>query len=209
MLSSVIEHTLLHVQAGDDAIVALCKEAEEHHFFGVCVAPRFIPLARKHLPSCKLISVIGFPCGFTDTATKCFEAKTAYQAGANELDIVLPINLLKTPGTNSILLSEMRMIQQAAPCPLKVIIETALLTDDEKKRICHLADEAGMAFIKTSTGFHAGATIHDIALIRAHSTAGIKASGGIRTRAQAESMLAAGATRIGTGSAMAIIQEAS
>lgn len=209
-LCRMIDHTLLKPEATSAQIIKLCQEARENGFASVCINPNYVSLAKGVLEGSgvKVCTVIGFPLGANEPTTKAFEAKLAVSNGAQELDMVLNIGALKN-GDNDLVLQDIQGVVNAG-VPVKVILQTCLLTDDEKIVSCQLCEKAGAAFVKTSTGFMGGgATEKDIRLMKnAVSTkVKVKASGGIRTFLQAVSMVSAGADRIGTGSAMAIIQE--
>ena len=210
-IAKLIDHTLLKPDATQAQIKCLCNEARTHGFASVCVNPVWVRFAKKELQGTgvKVCTVIGFPLGATTPQVKVFEAQDAIQNGADELDMVLNIGALKAGDTNAVL-EDIRAVRKATPGKiLKVIIETALLTDPEKATACQLAAQAGADFVKTSTGFNGGgATAEDVVLMRAHIPAEmhVKASGGVRTRADAEKMIAAGAERIGTSSGVKIVE---
>lgn len=216
-LSGYIDHTLLH-PAGTDALIrTLCEEGNEHGFASVCIMPYYVPLAvhtMKELGSqVPVCTTIGFPNGLHQTVIKAAEAGRALADGARELDMVMNIGALKS-GHTALVAEDMRVIAgiaHEAGAILKVIIETSLLTDDEKRHACEIASTAGADFVKTSTGFSGGgATVEDIMLMRkaAAPQVRIKASGGIRNRATAVAMIEAGADRIGTSAGVAIVTEA-
>ncbi len=210
-VAKLIDHTLLKPDATQAQIERLCGEARTHGFAGVCVNPVWVRFAKEQLQGTgvKVCTVIGFPLGATTPQVKAFEAQDAIQNGADELDMVLNIGALKAGDTNTVL-QDIQAVRNATPGKiLKVIIETALLTDEEKKAACQLAAQAGADFVKTSTGFNGGgATAEDVALMRAHIPAPmhVKASGGIRTRTDAEKMITAGAARIGTSGGVKIVE---
>lgn len=209
-LAAYIDHTLLKPEAVIDDIIKLCHEAAEHKFAAVCVNPGYIGLAAHLLAGTdvKVATVIGFPLGATFSMVKILEAKEAVARKADELDMVMNISAAKT-GNWAAVTDEIRQIVKVAEGKLvKVIIETAVLTEDEKKRACGAVVEGGAHFVKTSTGFlQGGATVDDVRLLSevAGNAIGVKASGGIRTRADAEAMIAAGATRLGTSAGLKII----
>ncbi|WP_448544141.1 deoxyribose-phosphate aldolase [Roseiflexus sp.] len=213
-IARMIDHTLLKPDATPQQIAQICAEAREYGFAAVCVNPVHVVQAAALLSGSATVvcSVAGFPLGATSTAVKVFETRQAIADGAREIDMVISIGHLKN-GDNDHVLNDIRSVVEAAHTGgaiCKVIIETALLTDEEKRRVCLLAVEAGADFVKTSTGFASGgATIEDVTLIRAvvGDRARIKAAGGIRTLADAHAMIAAGATRIGTSSGVAIVRE--
>ena len=210
-LNKYIDHTLLKPDATKEAITKLCSEAKEHSFASVCVNPTYVPLASKLLSktSVKVCTVIGFPLGANLLATKICETKHALIEGADEIDMVINIGRLKNNDNDYVEkeISEIKKI--CGKKVLKVIIETCLLTDEEKIRACTLAKNAGADFVKTSTGFStAGAKVEDIKLMRktVGPEMGVKASGGVRTKADAQKMIEAGATRIGTSNSLEIIK---
>lgn len=210
-LAKVIDHTLLKPAATRAQIETLCREAAEHGFCSVCVNPYWVPLAAKMLKGTgvKTCTVIGFPLGANTTAVKVFEAKNALENGADELDMVINIGALKSKDYDTVLQDIRALRALGDNFVLKVIIETSELTDEEKVKACELAAEAKADFVKTSTGFAGGgATVHDVALMKKSIPAGmqVKASGGVRTREDAEAMLAAGATRLGASSGIKIVE---
>ncbi len=215
MIAGMIDHTLLKPEAMPDEIEKLCREAVENHFASVCVNPSYVTLAGRALGdvSVKVCAVIGFPLGATTTDSKVQEAREAIAHGAREVDMVINIGRLKS-GNDGYVENEIRAVVEAAHPDLsivKVIIETCLLTDKEKEKACVLAKSAGADFVKTSTGFSkGGATAADVALMRkvVGKSIGVKASGGIRSYADAVLMIRSGATRIGTSSGVKIIAEA-
>lgn len=210
-LSKYIDHTLLKADAKDYEILKLCKEAKEYDFFSVCINPSFIELAKKELEESdvKVCTVIGFPLGATTTETKEFETKDAINKGAHEIDMVINISRLKAKDYEYTLKDIEAVVNAAKDKALvKVIIETCLLTDEEKVKACEIAKEAGADFVKTSTGFSTGgATKEDIALMRktVGEGMGVKASGGVRTYEDASLMIESGASRIGASSSIAIV----
>ena len=212
-LAKMIDHTLLKPDATQDKIAQLCFEARKYHFATVCVNPTNVKLCAELLQGSdvKVCSVIGFPLGATPTEVKVFETLNAIKDGAKEIDMVINIGALKS-GDNELVARDIREVVKAAHDAgdiLKVIIEAALLTDDEKVVACLLAKEAGADYVKTSTGFSSGgATVHDVELMRrtVGPAIGVKAAGGIHTREEAEAMVAAGATRIGASAGVKILQ---
>jgi deoxyribose-phosphate aldolase len=209
-LQSAIEHTILKPTATAHDIEKLCREAREHQFFGVCVNTTWIPMAVQLLKgsSVKVVAVAGFPLGACVTAVKCFEVEYAVSQGADEIDFVVNLGWVKAQDYESVKKEFLALHKAAQQLPLKVILETSLLSKEEKQRICELAVECGIAFVKTSTGFSTGgATIEDIQLMRSvvQHHAGVKASGGIRDRTAALAFLDAGSDRLGTSSGIAII----
>jgi len=206
-----IDHTLLAAVSTKSDIVKLCEEAKEYGFATVCVNPYWVPLAARELAGSGVgvTTVIGFPLGASRTETKVAEARDAIQAGATEIDMVLNIGALKSGDSEA---AKRDIAEVVAACkgkaPVKVIIETCYLTDDEKRQASLLCKEAEADFVKTSTGFGTGgATFEDIALIRSvvGPEMGIKASGGVRNLEVAEKLIEAGATRLGASSSIAIV----
>ena len=215
-IPQLIDHTLLRPDATKADIERLCREARQFKFYSVCVNPTWVSLARRLLgrSGVKVCCVAGFPLGAHLPETKAAEARAAIRQGAKEIDMVINIGALKS-GDDALVLRDIRSVVEAcrdgsAKC--KVILETALLTNEEKGRACKLAVKARADFVKTSTGFSpGGATVEDVALmsrIVRDRKLGVKASGGIRTLADLRRMLQAGATRIGTSSGIKILQEA-
>ena len=210
-LAKLIDHTLLNPAASQAQIAQLCRQARTYGFASVCVNPVWVKFARKQLKGTdvKVCSVIGFALGATPGNVKAFEAAQAVKDGAQELDMVLNIGALKS-GDTATVLREIRAVRRACPGKiLKVILETSALTRAEKITACQLAAKAGADFVKTSTGFGSGgATAADVALLRKSvpPAVQVKAAGGIRTRAQAQDMLSAGATRLGTSNGVRIIE---
>ena len=208
--NKLIDHTLLKQDAQPEQIVKLCEEAKEFHFMSVCVNPTYVPLAAECLKGSdvKVCTVIGFPLGMNLTKTKVEEAELCIKEGADEIDMVINVGMLKA-GHDDYVREEIRLLKQVAGSRvLKVIIETCLLTDEEKVRACKLSKEAGADFVKTSTGFSTGgATAHDVALMRqtVGPEMGVKASGGVRTHEDLIAMVEAGANRIGTSNGTKII----
>ena len=214
--SGFIDHTLLKPEATEADIQRLCEEAAQYKFASVCVNPSWVRAASCHLrgtgvPVC---TVIGFPLGANVADVKAYEARRAILDGAREVDMVLNVGALKS-GDDCAAEADIRSVVEAAHefgVLVKVIIETALLTDEEKVRACLAAKRAGADFVKTSTGFaKGGATVADVALMRQTVGAemGVKASGGVKGIMDARAMLAAGATRIGASVGVKIAQEAS
>lgn len=212
-LARMIDHTLLKPDATADQIAQLCYEAKKHHFASVCVNPTNVKLCADLLrdSDVKVCTVIGFPLGATTTEVKVVETKNALENGATEIDMVMNIGALKAGDRQTVAhdIHEVVKTAHGAGALLKVIIETALLTDEEKVVACLLSKEAGADFVKTSTGFSGGgATVHDVALMRraVGPELGVKASGGIHSHEEAEQLIAAGATRIGASAGIKIIQ---
>lgn len=214
-LARMIDHTLLKPDATPDQIAQLCFEARKHHFASVCVNPAHVRLCAELLkgtgiPVC---AVIGFPLGATPTDVKVFETQQAIREGASELDMVINVGALKGREYELVRgdIASVARACHAGNAILKVIIEAALLTDEEKVVACQLSKVAGADFVKTSTGFGpGGATPEDVALMRrvVGPSMGVKAAGGIRTYADAQKMIAAGASRIGASASVKIIQGA-
>ena len=214
-LARMIDHTALKPETTKEQIVQLCEEAREFDFGAVCVASARILLAVESLAnySVRIASVVGFPHGTTLSAAKVFEATKALEAGANELDMVINVGALKSR-EKEVVFEDIRAVVEVAKrkpgAIVKVILETALLTDDEKVLGCHLAEKAGADFVRTSTGFAAdGATLEDVALMRrvVGNRLGVKAAGSIRDLATARAMIEAGATRLGCSASVSIIKE--
>ena len=211
-IARLIDHTLLKPDARPAQVEQLCAEAVEWGFATVCVNSGYVPLCRRRVEgsSVRVCSVIGFPLGAMLREVKAAEAAAAVNLGADELDMVMNIGWFKE-GADEMVVSDIhRVLDTAQKRPVKVIIETCLLTYEEKERATRLVVEAGAAFVKTSTGFSTGgATVEDVMLLArvAAGRIGIKASGGIRDYATALSMIEAGATRIGTSSGVAIVNE--
>lgn len=210
-----IDHTMLKPDATPAEIEKLCQEAVQYEFAAVCVNPVHVRQAARHLRGTPVVvcSVVGFPLGASPTAAKVYETRRAIRDGAREIDMVINIGALKA-GRDSEVRDDIKGLVDACHenrTHLKVIIEAALLTDDEKTRACRLSAEAGADFVKTSTGFGpGGATVHDVDLMRKTVGAGIgvKAAGGIRSFHDLTNMLAAGATRIGASASVKIMREA-
>ncbi len=211
-LAKCIDHTLLKTDARRADLERLVEEAKAYHFASVCVSPIWVSFAAHALQGSgvKTCTVIGFPQGATPSEVKAFETKRAIADGAEEVDMVIAVGKLKD-GDDAYVKADIEAVVAAAKgkAVTKVIIETCLLTDEEKRRACLLAKEAGADFVKTSTGFSTGgATAADVKLMRESvgEDIGVKASGGVRSRADAEAMIAAGATRLGTSSGVKIVE---
>uniref|UniRef100_A0A7C4VTZ0 Deoxyribose-phosphate aldolase n=1 Tax=Fervidobacterium thailandense TaxID=1008305 RepID=A0A7C4VTZ0_9BACT len=207
-LNTFIEHTNLKPTATTEEIEKLCEEAKLFGFRGVCVNPTFVPLVAEKLRNTGIlvVTVIGFPLGATGTPVKAFEANWVVQNGAQEVDMVINIGKLKE-GDYQYVYDDIRAVVEASKVPVKVIIETCYLTNEEKVAACVISKLAGAKFVKTSTGFGTGgAKFEDVQLMRwaVDGEIEVKASGGIRTYEDAIKMLKAGATRIGTSSGVAI-----
>ena len=211
-LASLIDLTLLHPEAMPTQIEKLCDEAREYSFAAVMVNACYVDLAASRLKgtNVKIGAVVGFPLGATLTSVKTFETEEVLKLGAQEIDMVMNIGALKSGGREFVL-ADIRALAETSHLKnaiLKVILETGLLTDDEKRLACELSETAGADFVKTSTGFlGGGATVADVALMRRTVSIGVKASGGIRTLANARTMIDAGATRLGVSGGVAILRE--
>ncbi|MBI3005112.1 MAG: deoxyribose-phosphate aldolase [Ignavibacteriales bacterium] len=211
-IARMIDHTLLKPEATKQQIEELCAEAKEYAFASVCINPSFVKLCADLLrdTSVKVCTVIGFPLGATSTEAKTFETERAIRDGAREVDMVLNIGMLKSAEYDYVR-NDIASVVAAAHRQgviTKVIIETGLLTDEEKVKACALAKKAGADFVKTSTGFaKGGATVGDIALMRrvVGPGLGVKASGGVRTQEQVMALIASGADRIGASASVKIV----
>ncbi|MBT2616846.1 MULTISPECIES: deoxyribose-phosphate aldolase [unclassified Bacillus (in: firmicutes)] len=211
-VAGLIDHTLLKADATKEQIKVLCEEAREYNFASVCVNPTWVKYASELLEGSevKVCTVIGFPLGATTPETKAFETKDAIANGAHEVDMVINIGALKDKD-DELVERDIRAVVAASTGKAlsKVIIETSLLTDEEKVRACELAVKAGADYVKTSTGFSTGgATVEDIALMRktVGPDIGVKASGGVRNTSDAQNVIEAGATRIGASAGVSIVK---
>lgn len=210
-MNRMIDHTLLKQDASIEAIKKLCEEAKEYHFASVCVNPGFVPLAAKMLKGTdvKVCTVVGFPLGATLPESKAYEAKLAIEAGATEVDMVLNDSMAKEHDYDYIE-KEVALVKKACgKILLKVILETCLLSDDEIIECSKACVRAGADYVKTSTGFSkGGATTHAVELMRkaVGSNVGVKASGGIHSRSEAQAMVDAGASRIGASCGVEIVK---
>ncbi|MFP7221982.1 deoxyribose-phosphate aldolase [Priestia filamentosa] len=209
-IAKMIDHTLLKADAKKEEIEKLCEEAKEHHFASVCVNPTWVSLSSSLLEGTdvKVCTVIGFPLGANTPEVKAFEAQNAISNGATEVDMVINIGALKDGNDQEVKRDIQAVVEASKGVLVKVIIETCLLTEDEKIRACKLAVEAGADYVKTSTGFSTGgATVEDVALMRktVGPDVGVKASGGVRNAEGAKAVIEAGATRIGASSGIAIV----
>ncbi|MFB6363199.1 deoxyribose-phosphate aldolase [Paenibacillus elgii] len=212
-IARLIDHTLLKADASREAVIRLAEEAKQYRFASVCVNPAQVKTAYevlKDTPDVKVCTVIGFPLGATTPEVKAFEVREAIAAGATEVDMVINIGALKDK-QDDLVEQDIRAVVESAKgkALTKVIIETCLLTDEEKERACRLAVKAGADFVKTSTGFSTGgATVADIALMRktVGPDIGVKASGGVRSLEDVQAMVQAGATRIGSSSGVSIVK---
>lgn len=210
--AKMIDHTLLKTDAQKKDLDKLLLEAKKYNFMSVCVSPIWVKYAAEQLKdtNVKVCTVIGFPQGATPTEVKVFETKNAIENGATEVDMVIPVGVLKDKDYIAVE-NDIRAVVEAAKSKAltKVIIETCLLTDEEKIMACKLSKSAGADFVKTSTGFStAGATVKDIRLMRetVGEQMGVKTSGGVRSREDADAMIKAGATRIGTSNGVKIVE---
>lgn len=209
----LIDHTLLKPEATPEQVAQLCYEAKKYNFASVCINPSWVPLAAQLLQgsNVKVCTVIGFPLGATAPEVKAFEAENAIKQGANEIDMVINIGALKARDLDMVARDIRGVVKTShnLGAIVKVIIETSLLTDEDKTLACLISKEADADFVKTSTGFAGGgATVHDVALMRrvVGPEMGVKASGGVKTFEDADSMVKAGATRIGASAGVKIIQ---
>lgn len=213
-LARMIDHTVLKADTKEEKVEEICKEALQYNFASVCINPCNVEFAAKLLrgSEVKVCTVIGFPLGANTTATKTFETKDAIEKGATEVDMVINIGKLKDKDYDYVKKDIEAVVNEAKGKALtKVIIETCLLTDEEKIIACRLSKEAGADFVKTSTGFSTGgATVSDIKLMReaVEEKLGVKASGGVRTYEDSIAMIEAGATRIGASASIDIINKA-
>ena len=206
----LFDHTILKADATKEQVLKICDEAKEYGFMSVCVNSFYTPLVAKELKDSdvKVCTVVGFPLGMMSTETKALETEYAVKSGADEIDMVINVGALKDKDYD-VVLADIRAVREAAKDKtLKVIIETCLLTDEEKVKACELSVKGGADFVKTSTGFSTGgATADDVRLMRqtVGPDIGVKASGGIRDAATAVSMVEAGASRLGTSATVAIV----
>jgi deoxyribose-phosphate aldolase len=213
-IAATLDHTLLRPDCTEAQIIQLCQEARQYGFASACVPPYYVPVAARELSGSgvAVCTVIGFPLGYNSPRVKFREAEIALGEGATELDLVLNVSALKSGDLGAVKaeVEDLADLCDVHDAVLKVIIETALLTEEEMETAARLCAEAGANFVKTSTGFASrGASVADVELLRRVLPAAvrIKASGGIRTRAQALALLAAGADRLGTSNSLVIIQE--
>jgi deoxyribose-phosphate aldolase len=212
-IAALIDHTLLKPEATRADVVKLCREARQYNFASVCINPYWVPLVRTELQDSpvKVCTVIGFPLGATSTEAKVAESLAALRAGAQELDMVINVGALRSGDHEAVKLDIQQVVKVAheAGAIVKVILETALLDDNQKAVASTLSKLAGADFVKTSTGFGpSGATAHDVALMRSvvGPSMGVKASGGIRTLSDLQAMTAAGATRVGASASVKIVE---
>jgi len=210
-LAKYFDHTILNPDARKEDVLTVCDEAKEHNFFSVCVNPYYVSLVSEALKgaSVKVTSVIGFPLGASISEVKAFEAKKAIEEGADEIDMVINIAALKNKEYDYVQKDIETVVETCGDdILLKVIIETCLLTDEEKVKACKIAKAAKADYVKTSTGFSTGgATIEDVKLMRetVGPDIGVKASGGVRDAEKAKAVIGAGATRIGASSSVKIV----
>ncbi len=209
-IAQLIDHTLLAADATEDEVIKICDEAIKYHFCSVCVNSGYVPLVSKQTKDTevKVCSVVGFPLGAMQTSAKACEAKVAIDDGADEIDMVINVGWVKSGRWDLVEedISALRDITKGKV--LKVILETSLLDDDEKTKVCEISKKLKVDFVKTSTGFSTGgATIEDVKLMKSivGDDIGVKASGGIRDTAKALAMIEAGATRIGASAGIAIV----
>lgn len=203
-IEKYLEHTLLKPEATVEDIINLCKSAKKYKLKAVCVNPCYVELAKHILTNTNVLvaTVVGFPLGNTFTKVKALEAKMAVSKLADEIDMVMNLAAFKSGNLDFVINDIKAVVEAAKPCKVKVIIETCLLTDSEKKLATKLVAKGGASFVKTSTGFNKlGASVHDVSILRKEAdkySLGVKAAGGIRTLKAAEELIAAGANRIGT-----------
>ena len=209
-LATYIDHSLLNPSATLEQVEQFCMEAERYHFPTVCVYPVAVPLARELLQGkkTKVGTVIGFPTGATTSAVKFYEAQEAVENGAEELDVVINLGWLKA-GKSEEIYREIAQICAETGQVVKAILETTVLTPTEKRLAAEICMDAGVAFLKTSTGWFGGATVADVSLLHqiTKGRVGIKASGGIRTLSQALDLIEAGATRLGTSRGIDLLRQ--
>jgi len=212
-IEKYIDHTMLKPDATREMLERLCNEAKEYGFYSVCINSYYVNLCKQLVSDSdvKVCCVVGFPLGASNYAVKAFEAKNAIDNGAQEIDMVINIGALKNKEYDVVLNDIKSVVNETkGKALLKVIIETCLLTDEEKIKACKLSVEAGAHFVKTSTGFSlSGATVHDVKLMKdaVNGKCKIKASGGIRTLNDLENMISAGADRVGASSSVSIMKE--
>lgn len=208
-LAQYIDHTALTAEKNEQDILTLCNEAIEHGFYSVCINSSYIPLAKEKLAgsNVKICTVVGFPLGANLTSVKALETQESIKAGANEIDMVINVGWIKSQKWDAVKQDIQAVFNACNGAPLKVILETCLLTKDEIVKACEICKEIGVAFVKTSTGFNkGGATVEDVALMKQTvGNIGVKASGGVRDTETALAMIKAGATRIGASAGIAII----
>ncbi|MBK5242450.1 deoxyribose-phosphate aldolase [Clostridium sp.] len=210
-IEQYIDHTLLKQQASEEEIIKICREAKEYGFASVCANAYYTALVSKELKgsNVKTCIVVGFPLGATTKEVKAFEAKQAIENGAQEIDMVVNVGAIKS-NKYDVVKEDIKAVVEASKgrALVKVILETCLLTDEEKVKVCVICKEANADFVKTSTGFSTGgATVHDIKLMRetVGPNMGVKAAGAVRTAEDAKAVIEAGASRIGASSSIAIV----
>jgi len=211
-LAKMIDHTLLNPSATQDQVERLCREARSYEVYAVCVNSIWVPFAVNMLKGTgvRVCSTVGFPLGTSLPAVKAFEAHTVTSLGVAEVDMVINVGALKSQDMAAVREDIVQVVKACKEAPVKVIIETSYLSDDEKVQACRLAQESGAAFVKTSTGFGSGgATVDDVRLMRrtVGERFGVKAAGGLRTYKDCIAMIEAGANRIGTSSTVQILKE--
>ncbi|MBI3298131.1 MAG: deoxyribose-phosphate aldolase [Elusimicrobia bacterium] len=212
-IAPIVDHTLLKPNATQEEVAKLCEEARNYCFASVCVNPSYVALSAQLLKGSgvKVCTVVGFPLGSTTPTVKALEARDAIANGADEIDMVINVGALKS-GNDALVLGDIQAVRDATRGRvLKVILETSLLSDDEKVRACRMSKQVGADFVKTATGFGpGGATAADVKLMRqtVGPLMGVKASGGIRDTATAQVMIEAGATRLGTSASVGIVTDA-
>ncbi|BFU60785.1 MULTISPECIES: deoxyribose-phosphate aldolase [Rodentibacter] len=208
-LAQYIDHTALTAEKTEQDIITLCNEAIQYGFYSVCINSGYIPLAKEKLDGTKvkICTVVGFPLGANLTSVKAFETKEAIKAGATEIDMVINVGWIKSGKWDAVKQDIQSVFESCAGIPLKVILETCLLTKEEVIKACEICKAIGVAFVKTSTGFSkGGATVEDVALMKQIvGDIGVKASGGVRDTETALAMIKAGATRIGASAGISII----
>lgn len=209
-IAKYIDHTLLKPDAIEEDVKKICNEAKNFHFYSVCVNGSYVETVARELKDTgvKVTAVVGFPLGACSTETKAFETRDAVKKGADEIDMVINIGALKSRNKDYVLKDIEAVVEAAGKATVKVIIETCLLTEEEKVMACEIAKAAGAGFVKTSTGFSTGgATVEDITLMRrvVGPEMGVKASGGIRDYQKAMAMIEAGASRIGASASVDIV----
>ena len=208
-LAQYIDHTALTAEKNEQDILTLCNEAIEHGFYSVCINSGYIPLAKEKLAgsNVKICTVVGFPLGANLTSVKAFETQESIKVGANEIDMVINVGWIKSQKWDAVKQDIQSVFNACNGTPLKVILETCLLTKNEIVKACEICKEIGVAFVKTSTGFNkGGATVEDVTLMKQTvDNIGVKASGGVRDTETALAMIKAGATRIGASAGIAII----
>ncbi|AOF53038.1 deoxyribose-phosphate aldolase [Rodentibacter caecimuris] len=212
-LAKYIDHTALTAEKNEQDILTLCDEAMKYGFYSVCINSGYIPLAKEKLAGSevKICTVVGFPLGANLTSVKAFETQEAIKAGANEIDMVINVGWIKSNKWQAVKEDIQAVLNACNGVPLKVILETCLLSKEEIIKACEICRELGVIFVKTSTGFSkGGATVEDVALMKKIvGNIGVKASGGVRDTKTALAMIEAGATRIGASAGIAIISNSS